>query len=95
MWQLWWVWAVAGLGLAILEVLIPGYVLLGFGIGAVATGLMMLVGGPFAAWISGSLPLLVLFFAIASLIAWLVLRRVLGVRTGQVKVWDRDINDGD
>lgn len=92
-WQFWWVWAVAGLVLAILEVVLPGYFLLGFGIGAVTTGLMLLVGGPFAAWIGGSLPLLVLFFAVASLIAWLALRRVLGVRTGQVKVWDRDIND--
>ena len=27
------------------------------------------------------------------LLAWLVLRRVVGVREGQVKIWDRDIND--
>jgi hypothetical protein len=26
-------------------------------------------------------------------VAWLVLRRVVGVREGQVKLWDRDIND--
>ena len=29
----------------------------------------------------------------AALVAWLVLRRTMGVRAGQVKVWDRDIND--
>jgi hypothetical protein len=26
-------------------------------------------------------------------VSWLVLRRVMGVRANQVKVWDRDIND--
>jgi hypothetical protein len=30
---------------------------------------------------------------VVSVVAWLVLRRVVGVREGQVKVWDRDIND--
>jgi hypothetical protein len=32
-------------------------------------------------------------FAVASVLAWLALRRVMGVRQNQVKVWDRDIND--
>jgi membrane protein implicated in regulation of membrane protease activity len=92
-WQLWWVWAVAGLGLGILEVLAPGYIFLGFAAGAVAVGLLLLVGGPFAAWVAGSLPLMLLIFALASLAAWLLLRRVFGIRAGQVKVWDRDINE--
>lgn len=94
-WQLWWVWGVAAVALAVLEVMLPGYVLLGFAFGAAATAVLILVGGPFAGWLTASLPLLALFFALASLGAWLVLRRVLGVRTGQVKVWDRDINDND
>jgi hypothetical protein len=38
-------------------------------------------------------PALVLIFAVVSVVAWLVLRRMVGVRDGQVKVWDRDIND--
>jgi len=42
---------------------------------------------------SASPALLVLIFAVCSLVAWLVLRRTMGVRAGQVKVWDRDIND--
>ncbi len=92
-WQLWWAWAVAAGVLAIVEVLVPGYVFLGFAAGAVAAALLLLVGGPFSAWITASLPLLLLFFALASLVGWIVLRRVLGVRAGQVKVWERDINE--
>ena len=36
---------------------------------------------------------LLLTFAVMSLIAWLALRRILGVRQGQVKTFDSDIND--
>ena len=36
---------------------------------------------------------LLLIFAVVSVLAWLVLRRMMGVREGQVKIWDRDIND--
>lgn len=93
MWALWWVWAAAGLILAVLEVIVPGFIFLGFAIGAGITGLILLVGGPVAAWLSGSLPLLMLVFALISLVAWIVLRRVVGVRKGQVRVWDRDINE--
>ena len=88
MWGVWWVWVVAGFGLGVLEVIVPGFIFLGFAIGAVVTGLLRLVGllGP-------NLPVLVLIFALASLAAWLALRATIGVRQGQVKVWDKDIND--
>ncbi|MBF9032855.1 hypothetical protein HKCCE2091_01275 [Rhodobacterales bacterium HKCCE2091] len=92
-WHSWWLWAVAALALAVGEVILPGYVLLGFAIGAGLVALLLLVGGPLAAWLAGSVPLLLLVFAVLSLIAWLALRRALGVREGQVKVIDRDIND--
>jgi len=93
MWADWWVWCVAAVLLAIGEVLLPGYVLLGFALGAGAVALSLLVGGPFALWLSTSLPLLLLFFALISLGAWLALRHVLGVRKGQVQVFDHDINE--
>jgi membrane protein implicated in regulation of membrane protease activity len=71
----------------VLEILAPGYIFLGFAIGAILTGAV--VGfGPAA-----GLPALLLIFAILSVLAWLVLRRTMGVRSGQVKIWDRDIND--
>ena len=58
-----------------------------------AVGLLLLIGGSFSAWMASSLPMLLLLFSVFSLLAWLVFRRVLGVRSGQVKVWDRDINE--
>lgn len=88
MWQVWWVWIVAGFALGVLEVIAPGYIFLGFAIGAVIVGLGLAVG-----LLGGSLPLLILIFALASLAAWLGLRRTMGVRPTQVKLWDRDIND--
>jgi membrane protein implicated in regulation of membrane protease activity len=90
---LWWVWVSAGVLMGIVEVFIPGFFFLGFSVGAVLTGLVLLAGGPFAAWLGASLPFTLLFFALVSLISWIVLRRVVGVRKGQLKVWDRDINE--
>lgn len=88
MWAIWWVWVVAGFGLGVLEVLVPGFIFLGFAIGAVLTGIMVGFG-----LLGGSVAVLVLAFAVLSLAAWLVLRATMGVRGGQVKLWDRDIND--
>ncbi len=87
MWAVWWVWIVAGFALGVLEVIIPGFIFLGFAIGAVVVGAALGLG-----LLGGSLPILLLVFACASLLAWFVLRRVMGVRPGQVKVWDQDIN---
>lgn len=89
LWAQWWVWGVAAVALAVGEVLLPSYVLLGFGIGAGAVAAMLLVGVTFG----GSLPILLLVFAVLSLISWLGLRRWLGVMHGQVKTFDHDIND--
>ena len=38
MWNVWWVWIVAGFSLGVLEILAPGYIFLGFAIGALVTG---------------------------------------------------------
>ncbi|MBT8458812.1 MAG: hypothetical protein HKP37_11585 [Boseongicola sp.] len=86
----WWTWIIAAMILAILEVFLPAQVLLGFAIGAAGVGLGLLVGIP---GLAGSIPGLMLAFAVMSLIGWLVLRRVLGVYKGQVKVWERDVNE--
>lgn len=86
-WAVWWVWVVFGVALGVLEVLVPGFIFLGFAIGAVLVGLLVLVGV-----LGGSVPLLALVFAVLSLAAFVALRRVVGVTKGQVKVWDKDIN---
>ncbi len=87
-WAVWWVWIVAGFALGVLEVILPGFIFVGFAIGAVIVGLGLGLG-----LLGGGLAVLLLVFAVSSLIAWVVLRRVLGVRQGQIKLWDRDINE--
>ena len=88
MWGQWWVWIVAGFALGVLEVISPGYIFLGFAIGAV------LVGGLVGLGVLGtSVPVLLVVFAVLSLLAWVIVRRIVGVRQGQVKLWDKDIND--
>lgn len=93
MWAQWWVWGLVALGLGILEVLVPAYVFLGFALGAFVTAVILLVGGPLALWLGGSLAGVLLVFAVASLLAWLGLRRALGPRSGETKVFHRDINE--
>ena len=83
----WWAWVVLGFALGVLEILAPGYIFLGFAIGAVLTGVLVGIGIP------AGTPALILIFAVTSVAAWLILRRTMGVRQGQVKIWDRDIND--
>jgi len=85
---LWWVWMAAALVLAILEVLVPGFVFLGFAIGAFAVSLILLNTG-----LSLGLPALLLIFAGLSLVAWLLMRRFFSMPKGQVKTFEGDIND--
>lgn len=93
LWQAWWIWVVAGFGLALLELAVPGYVFLGTAIGAVLTGLFLWAGVPPAGWIVATWPNALLFLAVVSVLTWLGLRWGLGVRKGQVKLWTRDINE--
>ena len=84
----WWVWMSAALAMATLEVIVPGYIFLGFAAGAFFVGAMLLIG------IGGlSLPVTLVIFAVLSLIAFLALRKFFGLKNGQVKIWDRDINE--
>lgn len=87
-WAIWWVWVVAGVVLAVLEIMVPGFVFLGFAIGAGLTGALVGVG-----LAPGNVALLALVFAVLSLASWLVLRQAVGVTKTQVKVWKDDINE--
>lgn len=86
-WEIWWAWVAFGVGLAIVEVLAPGFVFLGFAIGAVVVGVLVALGLILTlAWV-------LFVFAVVSLVAWLVLRQAFGIRKGQRTTFDRDINE--
>ncbi|MCC7319916.1 MAG: hypothetical protein IT542_02955 [Rubellimicrobium sp.] len=88
LWSTWWVWMAAGLVLAILEVMVPGYIFLGFAAGAVVMGILLA---------SGLFPLgagwALVVFAVLSLIAYILLRAAFRGDETQVKVIHHDIND--
>jgi membrane protein implicated in regulation of membrane protease activity len=92
-WSEWWAWAIFGLILAILEVLVPGAIFLGFAAGAGSLALLLAVGGSLARLIAVSLPFLLLAFAILSLTAWLIFRRVFRLKDRSVEIYREDIND--
>lgn len=91
--SLWWIWIAAGLVLAILEVVVPGYLFAGFAVGAVTVGGWMGLGLPGSGWMGGGLFNALVVMAVVSVLAWLGLRQVLGVRKGQMKRIDHDINE--
>ena len=93
LWVSWWLWAAFALVLAILEILVPGYLFLGFAIGAGVLGAVLWAGGPLADMLTTSIPILLVAYSVVSLVAWGVLRKFLGVQKGQVKIIDKDIND--
>jgi inner membrane protein len=84
----WWIWVVAGLGLAIIEVIIPGYIFAGFAVASVLTGGLIWFG-----ILGGGLPVALMVFAVVSVISWALLRALFGRNLGEVKHWDRDINE--
>ncbi|MCE8007906.1 hypothetical protein [Aestuariivita sp.] len=86
--SVWWVWLAAALILAIAEVVVPGFLFLGFALGAFAVSMLLLNTG-----LTLSLPVLLFLFAGLSLVAWIVLRMLFKVPRGQVKHFDHDIND--
>ena len=88
-WDVWWVWMAAAIGLGVLEMLAPAFVLLGFALGAAFVGLGLLSG----ALIGMSFAALMAIFAIASLTAWLGLRMIFKKPGDTPKVFDHDIND--
>jgi len=91
MWTTWWAWMAGAFLLAILEMVAPTYILLGFAIGAFfISGLLY-----FGVLAAVSLPAMLMLFAAISLVAWLVLRQVFGISREKVKTWDKeeDIND--
>ncbi|MBK5925598.1 hypothetical protein CCR90_17855 [Rhodovulum sulfidophilum] len=86
--ETWWGWLAGAAVLAILEILAPVQVFFGVAVGAAAVGIALWLGLA-VAW-----PWLLVIWGLVAGLSWLVLRRALGVRKGQVRIWDDDINEG-
>jgi membrane protein implicated in regulation of membrane protease activity len=84
----WWFWISAAAVLGIVEVLVPAFVFLGFSIGAVAVGLLLVTG-----LVTLSPAANVALFAVLSLAGYLLLRVFLGRSRGDVRMIDKDINE--
>ena len=87
-WTNGWLWITAALVLALIELMLPGYVFLGTALALAITG-MLLLSGFWGVGLFGTL----IVAALLSFVAWAGLRRLMGVQKGQVRIWDRDIND--
>lgn len=86
-WEIWWAWIAAGLALAILELFAPGYIFLGFAVGALVVGVLVALG------LALPLAWLLVIFAVVSALAWVGFRAALGTREGQAKTFTHDINE--
>ena len=86
--SLWWVWLCAALVFGLVEVLAPGFIFLGFALGA-----LIMSGIVAFSLLNLSLSAKLAVFAILSLIAWYGLRRAFKPPTGTVKTFEHDIND--
>lgn len=84
----WWFWLSAAVVFGIVEVLAPFFVFLGFSIGAVIVGVLLALGVTMTpAWS-------LVVFAVMSLVGYGVLRVALGKARGDVRVVEKDINEG-
>jgi len=88
LWQEWWVWMAAGLVLAMLEVVVSGYVLLGFAGGAIVTGALIWAGV-----LGAGIGAVVLVMALASLGCWWALTRIFGLPRDSQTIIKHDINE--
>jgi len=77
--ETWWAWVAFGIVLMLLELMMPSYLFLGFGFGAIVTGITLALG------ITMSAQYLMLLFEIASLISWVLLRQVFKFAKGKFK----------
>mgnify|MGYP005635226107 CR=1 FL=1 len=85
---IWWVWLSAAIALAVLEVFAPGFIFIGFAIGAlVMTAVVALF--PAAMMVPAALAL----FTGLSLVAWIILKRVFKSQSSGERRVKYDIND--
>ena len=84
---LWWVWICIALALGVVELLAPGFIFLGFAIGAVImAGIVALIS-------HSNIPALLALFAVLSLIAWIALKAAFRRQSSGARIVTRDINE--
>ncbi len=89
-WANGWLWIIAALLLAALELAMPGWFFLGMAVAVLVMGAALLLG----LW-GGGLPMALVVTAVLTGVIWVVLRRFFGTGADEVKIWTRDINDND
>ena len=92
-WREWWAWGLLAALMGILELVLPGYIFLGFAISAAAMAGVFLIGEPVSGWLPEGLPALAVIFAVLSILTWIALRAMFRLPKGQVRTFDYDIND--
>jgi membrane protein implicated in regulation of membrane protease activity len=86
--NLWWAWLAAALALGILEILAPGFIFLGFAIGAVVMAALIAIVPSVV-----SLPVALAVFSGLSLVSWIVLRIAFKSQSSGARRVTHDIND--
>ena len=89
-----WIWIAAAAVLSAIEAFLPGYVLLGFGIGAGAVALALFPFGAEARALPYAPLMLLAIWSALSIAAWLVLAFLFG-RPSRRRGGRRDVNDFD
>lgn len=86
----WLFWSIAGALLLVIEVLMPTFLALGFGIGAWIVSALIFFAVP-----SGmvSAPMVLLIWAVLSALSWIILRNVFRNRYSGNKASKGDINE--
>ncbi|MGC1504775.1 MAG: hypothetical protein WA782_11640 [Sulfitobacter sp.] len=85
--SLWWIWICVALALGVVELLAPGFIFLGFAMGAV------IVAGIVAVFSLSNVAALLALFAILSLVSWIALRAGFRKQSSGARVVTRDINE--
>ena len=85
--NLWWAWLAAALALGILEILAPGFIFLGFAVGALVMAVVVAIVPVL------SVPVALAVFAGLSLTSWIVLRIAFKSQSSGARRVTHDIND--
>lgn len=85
---IWWIWLAAALVLALVEIMLPGFIFLGFALGALVMAVLVAVLPT-----AFSAPVAVAVFAGLSLAAWIALRLIFRNQRSGTRIIRHDIND--